>query len=260
MRIGLPTSAGKTRYYINQAYVDYVEGAGYEPVLITPKNNILEMAEMCHGLILPGGIDIDPTFYGEENYSSMSVDPVKDDFERQILFAFIELNKPIFGICRGLQLIAMEFLLRVPAAQNRLEFVQHIRHHALATELAIGRDIRSHGVFVDANVLYGADHNKYQKVFTNSMHHQCLFLYDLPKEKGKKKPAISLMVAGLRTLGYTRYGMEDKEKGYIVEAFDITGWVESPILAVQWHPEELKDYALIQSFFQPHAEVMEAGG
>jgi gamma-glutamyl-gamma-aminobutyrate hydrolase PuuD len=261
MLIAIPTSMSKTQYYLNQAYVDYVEGAGFEPMMVTPKNDILEMAQRCHGLLLPGGIDIDPIFYGEENYDSMSVDPIKDDFERQVFFAFIELGKPIFGICRGAQLIAREFLLRVHEAHKRLEFVQHIRHHALATALVIGRDVRSHGVFVDRNVLYGEHKPKYQKVFTNSMHHQCLFLNPLPKPKGKKRqPPDVLVVAGLRVLGYTRYGMEEKEKGHIVEAFDINGWVESPIVAVQWHPEELKDYALIQNFFSQHVDVMIAEG
>jgi len=261
MRIAIPTSTSKTQYYLNQAYVDYVEGAGYEPVMITPKNNILEMAEWCHGLILPGGIDIDPIFYNEDNYESVSVDPAKDDFERQMFFAFVELGKPIFGICRGLQLIAREYLLRVVEAHERLEFVQHIRHHALASELAVGRDVRTHSVFVDKNVLYGEENPNYLRVFTNSMHHQCLFLNPSAKVKGKKKKAPSdLVVAGLRVLGYTRYGMEVKDKGHIVEAFDINGWVESPIIAVQWHPEELKDYALIQNFFSQHADVMVAGG
>lgn len=260
MRIAIPTGTGKTKYYINQAYVDYVEGAGYEPVLITPKNDILKMAEWSHGLLLPGGIDIDPIFYGEDNFESISVDPAKDDFERQVFFAFIELRKPVFGICRGLQLIAREYLLRVHSAHERLEFVQHIRHHALAAELSLGRDVRSHSVFVDKNVLYGEDNPNYLRVFVNSMHHQCLFLNPLPKPKGKKRPPNELVVAGLRVLGYTRYGMEDKEKGHIVEAFDIDGWVQSPIAAVQWHPEELEDYALIQNFFSQHVDAVVAGG
>jgi putative glutamine amidotransferase len=261
MLIAIPTSMSKTQYYLNQAYVDYVEGAGFEPMMVTPKNDILEMAQRCHGLLLPGGIDIDPIFYGEDNYNSMSVCPVKDDFERQMLFAFIELGKPIFGICRGAQLIAREYLLRVEVAHERLEFVQHMRHHSLASELGIARDIRAHGVFVDRNALYGENNDKYINTFVNSMHHQCLFLHPPEEQKGKKKKRPpTLIVEGLRVLGYTRYGMEDKEKGHIVEAFDIIGWVESPIVAVQWHPEELKDYAILQNFFQPFAEAAIAGG
>jgi putative glutamine amidotransferase len=63
MRIGIPMSESNTQYYINQAYVSYVVESGMSPVLITPGNNVAEILELCDGLLLPGGIDLDPTYY-----------------------------------------------------------------------------------------------------------------------------------------------------------------------------------------------------
>ena len=60
MRIGLPISESKTQYYINQAYVEYIEAAGFEPVLIHTRANIDVITKSLDGLILPGGIDVDP--------------------------------------------------------------------------------------------------------------------------------------------------------------------------------------------------------
>jgi gamma-glutamyl-gamma-aminobutyrate hydrolase PuuD len=250
MRLGVPTSTSKTQYYINQAYVDYVAEAGHDPVLITPNTNILIMADFCDGLILPGGIDIDPIFYYEDNFNSFQVDPVKDDFERQIFYAFANLGKPIFGICRGLQLIAREYLFKIKSANKRMEFLQHVNHHALASELTVERNIRTHGVSANLNVLYGQQHDRFQLMYVNSMHHQCLFVNELSATiKGQPTKKDPMVVAHLQILGLTRYGLTNKESGHIVEAFRINGWLASDILAVQWHPEELKDYALLNNFF-----------
>jgi gamma-glutamyl-gamma-aminobutyrate hydrolase PuuD len=259
MLIGIPVGVSKTQYFVNQAYVDYVHEAGFEPVMISPRNNILEMSAFCDGLLLAGGIDIDPIFYGESNYSSQGTDPVKDDFERQVFYAFVKLHKPVFGICRGLQLIAREYLHNVPKAKARLEFVQHIGHHNLANELGITRTIPAHSVFADRNILYGEAHKIYQKMFVNSMHHQCLMIHPPLAAKKKGYPLISYH---LKALAVSRYGMSEKDKGDIVEALDLTGWYPGKITAVQWHPEELKDLKLIQKFFdvaEAGVEVVEGG-
>jgi gamma-glutamyl-gamma-aminobutyrate hydrolase PuuD len=261
MLIALPTSSSKTQYYINQAYVDYVKEAGFTPLMVTPHNDPTEVANICDGIILPGGIDIDPIYYNEDNWSSYSVDPEKDAFERAMFWAFGQVGKPIFGICRGFQLIIREYMLAKTKATKRLEFLQHINRHSLATDLSISRSLPAHRVSADRNVLYGEEHKMYQKMFVNSMHHQCLIL----SHHTSQKPKRPLSTFNFTALAYTTYGRPSKEKDYnIVEAFELTSgpdWMEtgSRVLAVQWHPEEMKDYALIQTFFNQDQEIVQHG-
>ena len=248
MKLAIPTSRSKTQFYINQAYVDYISGAGYIPILTHDLNDAVQIASLCEGLVLPGGIDIDPVFYGESNFSSYAVEPEKDDFERRLMYAFISQGKPIFGICRGAQLIAREYLRNKPESRNRLFFAQHIDDHSLAKDLAVRRDIRTHEVKADRNTLYGEEHNQYQLMFVNSMHHQCLCMLPEKVKKGNKSGYMNPIVDNMMVLAFTSYGLKKKD-GLVVEAFNIEGWVESDILAVQWHPEELKDYKLLTNFF-----------
>jgi len=61
--------------------------------------------ESCAGLLLPGGADIHPGLYGQENMVSLGIDTERDYLELKAFDFFKELNRPIFGICRGVQLI-----------------------------------------------------------------------------------------------------------------------------------------------------------
>jgi gamma-glutamyl-gamma-aminobutyrate hydrolase PuuD len=248
MLIGIPISESKTQYFINQAYLNYIHSAGLEAVLINPKSDLEIMTNICDGLLLPGGIDIDPIFYEEENYSSYSVDPEKDAFERATLHAFIARSKPIFGICRGLQLIAWELMLHLNTG-TALCFTQHIECHSLANDLSLSRNVRSHSIMANANVLYnrqGRD-NRNVKLFVNSMHHQCL-LYDT----GKGVDHGDLAEINFQILATTKNGVGKLGKSYssyaVIEAFKMN-WAGSRILAVQWHPEELEDNHLLSNFF-----------
>ena len=65
--------------------------------------------EACGGLLLPGGGDLAPWRYGQENTASRNADPVRDRTELWLLEAFTDLGKPVLGICRGLQAINVFF-------------------------------------------------------------------------------------------------------------------------------------------------------
>ncbi len=82
MRIAIPLGPDDTQFKLNIAYTDYIAGAGYEPMTAIPHNDAMQMADFCDGLLLPGGKDIDPIFYGESNWGSFWADSAKDDFER----------------------------------------------------------------------------------------------------------------------------------------------------------------------------------
>lgn len=67
--------------------------------------NILEY----DGLLLPGGGDIDPEFFHEINKGSRNIDSALDRMQFKLLELFIHANKPVLGICKGLQIINVYF-------------------------------------------------------------------------------------------------------------------------------------------------------
>ncbi len=239
MKIAIPMSTSKTQHYINFAYVEYVHAAGFEPITITPVNNIDDVSSWCDGLLLPGGIDIDPIFYGEDNVAAMSSDPDKDAFERELLYSFFYKNKPVFGICRGMQLIVKQFLLQNQTFRNKLVYYQHISGHSLANERNVSRTQPTHHVIAN-NALYGdTDTTASKKIFVNSMHHQCLCV---TQDKDRQ---FTTKFNNMTILAHTKVGLDKKDKEVIVEAIGIG----NKIKAVQWHPEELMDTTLIKIFF-----------
>ena len=83
---------------------------GYEDALTALGAEIAyEDAGDCSGLLLPGGCDIDPSLYGEENRGSVEIDGARDKREMEALRAFISSARPVFGICRGMQMINIAF-------------------------------------------------------------------------------------------------------------------------------------------------------
>lgn len=244
MRIGIPVTKSKTQVFINQAYVEYVKAAGMEPVLINDHNNIADMAAYCDGLLLPGGVDLEPTFYGENNIGSMNADPERDDFERRAMYSFIAAKKKVFGICRGFQLIVREFLIEHTV--EGAAFYQHINDHSLANARDAKRSTPTHSVFANVGVLYGE--GGHQDVFVNSMHHQALLSNKVVNSTYKDGDSI-------KETANTKFGLK-KGKQHIVEAVDVV--IDGCNLrAVQWHPEELQDYALLNTFFSGKDKVLE---
>ena len=78
-------------------YVNALRAMGAEPCT--------EPDPDCAGLLLPGGGDIDPALYGQENIASVGIKPERDRRESEAFRFFLPLGKPIFGVCRGAQLI-----------------------------------------------------------------------------------------------------------------------------------------------------------
>ncbi len=63
----------------------------------------------CCGLVLPGGGDIDPPFFGQKNRGSRQIDRELDCLQFAMLDAFLALGKPVLGICKGMQIINVAF-------------------------------------------------------------------------------------------------------------------------------------------------------
>ena len=65
--------------------------------------------EDCAALLLPGGGDMEPWRYGQENIACRSLEPARDALELDLLERFTALRKPILGICRGMQSVNVFF-------------------------------------------------------------------------------------------------------------------------------------------------------
>jgi putative glutamine amidotransferase len=87
------------------AYTNAVAAAGAVPVL-TPECSPRDFAQLCDGLLLTGGHDVDPTWYGEDPINeTVKVDLLRDSYEIELVRAFMAQQKPIMTICRGFQLM-----------------------------------------------------------------------------------------------------------------------------------------------------------
>lgn len=60
-------------------------------------------------LLLPGGGDLEPRRYGQENTASRDLEPERDEAELRLLQEFTAAGKPVLGVCRGLQTINVFF-------------------------------------------------------------------------------------------------------------------------------------------------------
>jgi len=101
---GLPPSV-----VMNQRYYEAVASAGGAPVLIPLLDDddaLRATYDACDGILIPGGVDMDPATYGEAPHEKLGrIDPARDRVELQLTKWAMEDRKPLLGLCRGLQVI-----------------------------------------------------------------------------------------------------------------------------------------------------------
>lgn len=86
--------------------VERVAAAGCAPVLLPPLPGAEQAVDRLDGLVLPGGPDVDPALYGAAPHPKAGrVDRDRDDAELAMLTAALDAGVPVFGICRGMQLL-----------------------------------------------------------------------------------------------------------------------------------------------------------
>lgn len=90
-------------------YIDGIKTAGGMPIILPLSTDLAEIEElfnMCDGILLTGGQDVSPAVYHAEK-SPLCGEECKerDIMEKQLLTLAIEKDKPLLGICRGIQFI-----------------------------------------------------------------------------------------------------------------------------------------------------------
>jgi putative glutamine amidotransferase len=102
---GLPADLAR-----NRAYFDALEGAGGTPLGISSslsEPRLRALFDLCDGLCLPGGPDVEPMLYGEETRADCAVE-VDNELDRaEMLLAqwALDADKPVLAICRGAQVL-----------------------------------------------------------------------------------------------------------------------------------------------------------
>jgi len=104
----VPAAAASQDPPRHQPYLDAIQRHGGIPVAIhagTPPEDVQAAFEMMDGLLLSGGVDIDPSRYGQENRGSREIQRDRDELEDRAWAAAEARSLPVLGICRGLQAI-----------------------------------------------------------------------------------------------------------------------------------------------------------
>lgn len=101
----------KQQMLINMTYVRSVELAGGLPVILPvteDKQMIAEMVDRVDGLLFTGGPDIDPQLFNEEPIPGQGgISPQRDLLDLELLRLALAKDKPVLGICRGIQVLAV---------------------------------------------------------------------------------------------------------------------------------------------------------
>lgn len=117
-------------------YIAAVSKTGLEPVASSelPTEDGLDVNDFA-GLILPGGSDMDPAFYGQENHDCRNVRRWLDIAQLNALDAFVKCKKPVLGICKGAQIINVYFggalIQNLPNSEHhKATYINHVRKDA----------------------------------------------------------------------------------------------------------------------------------
>lgn len=95
-------------YALRQRYCDAIAEAGGIPIPLPHNTDLIsEFSSLIDGLVISGGgFDIDPALYGAtETHPTVTINPRRTAFEWQLAQEFYNTNKPILGICGGMQLL-----------------------------------------------------------------------------------------------------------------------------------------------------------
>ena len=227
-RIGIPPyfSYDRGEEYMPEGYLRAVDYLNADLVTLhydTPLSHLPALVKTLDGLILSGGVDVDPRLYGQEPTPRCGpLDPVRDRMEMALLREVLGSRLPILAICRGMQILnvalggtlVQDIPTRFPGADHEQKNGRHSLSH----------DVRLLPGGTLARIYGGAE-----TLMTNSFHHQ----------------AVDRLAEGLLPEALAAEGFPEAYRGAGGQ------W----ILGVQWHPEvsfkvEANSRRIIASFLQ----------
>lgn len=211
-------------------YVAWLDGANIRSRVLSPTGRVPDDLRDYSALLLTGGGDVDPSRYNaKRDPETAGVDGLRDRREIELIQAFLQSGKAVFGVCRGIQMLNV-------ALRGRL--IQHLPSRIPADveehRQMDGRDSR-HGVKLVPGSLLAEALPTLAEV--NSSHHQAVD----PEALGN-----GLRVAALSPAG-------------VVEAVEGEG-LDAPVLAVQWHPERMERGPGSDGLLRFMAELSVGGG
>jgi len=202
----------RNRVWIGPNYLDAIRTAGGIPILLplnVNKEELAVAANICDGFLFTGGPDISPFRFQEETIRQCGVVvPERDNMEEDLFTLAMESDKPILGICRGIQVLNVflggTLYQDIPA---QLDSAFQLAHSQPS-----GNSVLSHSVKIENDsLLYQIVSKEYMQV--NSFHHQAI-----------KGLAPSLLIAATAP-------------DLLIESVYLPE--KKFFLGVQWHPEHL---------------------
>lgn len=216
----LPAVPGERQacWLMGRSYIEELRKVGAVPWVIPlvphDPDTLQEIFSRLDGVFITGGVDVDPTCYGEPKTCLCgATDPDRDAVEIALLKHAMTRNLPVLAVCRGIQILNVtlggtlfqDVAAQVPAA---------LKHDYFPTPEQPSRKYLAHDITVKGGSRLGRLLGD-AVVPVNSMHHQ----------------AIKDLAPQLAATAYAPDG--------IIEAVEGTG--SQFLVAVQWHPEELTE-------------------
>lgn len=207
--IGITGNFGERGSELAEGYYASVEAAGGVPLVIPPglsPEALCALLDRIDGVLLSGGADVNPLFVGEEPIPQLGgINPRRDAMELLLVRLAYDRQIPLFGICRGIQVLAMALGGSVHqdlgACLPDVKLIKHSQN--------LERGVASHKVEAEEGSLMHRLLGK--EIFVNSFHHQAV-----------NEPGPRLRVTARSADG-------------VVEAVESTE--KKSIYGVQWHPE-----------------------
>jgi putative glutamine amidotransferase len=203
-----PAQAVMNRYVVHA--LRYADVAALLVPALPDLMDAREVAPRLDGLLLTGSpSNIQPARYGDADPGEGPFDPGRDAMTAGLIAAMIDLGKPVFGICRGLQEVNVAFggTLRRDASAPAAP----LPHHAPDDAAFEAMFAHEHPVTLAPGGLLGRGLGK-RALTVNSVHFQ----------------AIDRLGAGLTVEAVAPDGVVEAVSAKVGEA---------QVLAVQWHPE-----------------------
>lgn len=165
-----------------------------------------DLVDNLDGLVLQGGVDICAQTYGAKPWrEDTDSDPIRDEYELDLLHGFISADKPVLGICRGCQLLNVYF------GGTLVQDIPTQWPGAIAHQDTVSYDKLTHEVhFMPGSRL--SDIYGYEPRRVTSIHHQCVDKLGQGVVLEARSP-IDLVPEGIRHTGHPF------------------------VMGVQWHPE-----------------------